>query len=169
MHMESTGPEQKQVEAANALICKYAIYGMGCGLIPSPGIDMIAVTVLEVQMIRDLSAVYTFNFPHKLVTSKIVLSLLGSIAPIYFARRFQNSVKLIPGFGYWLSAGLLAAANGASVYAIGKIFQRHFESRGTFLSTDTAMIRRFFRQSYEEGKVVLLSAEGQAERGGGNL
>ncbi len=168
MQMEPIAPDLKQVEAANALIRKYAVYGMGCGLIPSPVIDMVAMTAVEVQMIRDLSAAYNFQFPGKLVASKIVLSLLGSIVPIYVARRFQNSVKIIPGVGYWLSAGLLAMANGASVYAVGKVFQRHFESGGTFLSADNAVIRRFFRQSYEEGKVVLSSAAGQAEGGGVN-
>lgn len=167
--MEAIAPDLKRAEAANALIRKYAVYGMGCGLIPSPVIDMVAMTAVEVQMIRDLSAAYNFNFPGKLVASKIVLSLLGSITPIYFARRFQNSVKIIPGFGYWLSAGLLAIANGASVYAVGKVFQRHFESGGIFLSAGNAVIRRFFRQSYEDGKAVLSSAAGPAEGGGMNL
>jgi len=159
MRFEHTGLPSpisaEQTAAAAALIRKYSLYAMGCGLIPAPIIDMLAVTALEVRMIQDLSKVYQFQFPRKLVVYKIVLSLLGSIAPVYFSNKLKSGVKALPGVGLIAASGLLAAVNGASVYAVGKVFMRHFESGGTFLSSDNAVIRRFFNESYAEGKQLL--------------
>jgi uncharacterized protein (DUF697 family) len=153
----------EQSASADALIRKYSLYAMGCGLIPAPVIDMLAVTALEVRMIQELSHAYQFQFPGKLVLYKNVLSLLGSIAPIYFSNKLKNGVKAIPGIGSIAASGLLVLVNGASVYAVGKVFQRHFESGGTFLSSDNLLIRRFFKESYAEGKQVLLAdANGRA-------
>jgi uncharacterized protein (DUF697 family) len=153
--VDSNATSAEQTEGADAIIRKYSLYAMGCGLIPAPVVDMLAVTALEVRMIHELSTVYRFQFPSKLVLYKIVISLLGSIAPVYFSNQLKNGVKAIPGIGMFAASGLLVVVNGASVYAVGKVFQRHFESGGTFLSSDNALIRSFFKESYQEGKQVL--------------
>jgi uncharacterized protein (DUF697 family) len=143
--------------AANAVIHKYAFYSFGCGFIPAPVVDVVAVLGFEVLMIQDLSHIYRFPFPGRLVTYKIVVSVLGSILPVYSAMQLQNLIKVIPGLGAAASTGLLAITNGASVYAVGKVFQRHFESGGVFLSSNNIILRRFFKERYLEGKQVLAS------------
>ena len=142
---------------------------MGCGLIPAPVIDMLAVTALEVRMFLELADVYRFRFPGRLVVGKVLIALVGSIAPLYISNKLKNTVKVAPGFGAIVASGWLAVVNGASVYAVGKVFERHFESGGTFLSADNALIRRFFGDHYAEGKKVASGHASEALSAAPNL
>jgi uncharacterized protein (DUF697 family) len=157
----AAAPETALPEAATApslehqagpIIRRYMLLAMGCGLIPSAVVDMAAVTALEVQMIHELAHEYAMAFPRSLVGYKILISILGSIGPVYLSNRLKSTVKLIPAVGHAASASLLVIVNGASMYAVGKVFQRHFESGGVFLSMDNALVRRFFKEKYEEGR-----------------
>jgi len=43
---------------------------------------------------------------------------------------------------------------GASTYAIGNLFIRHFESGGTLLNMDPQKMREHFKEEFENGKKV---------------
>ncbi len=58
---------------------------------------------------------------------------------------------MIPGIGHAVTVALVVTY-GASVYAVGKVFQKHFESGGTFLSLGKTRVRGYFVEKYEEGK-----------------
>jgi len=46
----------------------------------------------------------------------------------------------------------LAALSGASTYALGEVFQSHFESGGTFLDFDVTRLKRMYDEKFEKGK-----------------
>lgn len=144
-------PRQHQLEADNC-IKNHVIAAMGVGMIPSFAIEIAGVTGIEVKMIRDLALIYEFPVPQKLVAYKILISVIGSVLPFYFAARMRSAVKGVPLIGHILYAGFLSATNGAAVYAVGKIFQKHYESGGTFLSGSRPTLRAYFKDKYEEGK-----------------
>lgn len=143
--------QQQRLKADNC-IKNHVIAAMGVGMIPSVVIEIAGVTGIEVKMIRDLADIYEFPVPHKLVAYKILISVIGSVFPFYFAVRMRSAVKGVPLVGHILYASFLSVTNGAAVYAVGKIFQRHYESGGTFLSSNNSTIRSFFKDKYEEGK-----------------
>jgi len=66
----------------------------------------------------------------------------------------HKALKGVPLLGYAVFAGLLSITGGAAVYGVGKIFQKHFESGGTFLSSDNSLIRDYFKKQYREGKLA---------------
>jgi hypothetical protein len=68
------------------------------------------------------------------------------------AMRFASVIKMAPGVGHALHTSLFSISGGAAVYAVGKIFQQHYESGGTFLSKNNSTIRRTFDEKYREGK-----------------
>jgi uncharacterized protein (DUF697 family) len=149
-----------KIQAAHRLkadncIKNHVIAAMGLGMAPSFAIEVVGVTGIEVKMIRDLAEIYEFPVPHKLVAYKILISVIGSILPFYLAARMRSAVKGLPLFGHIVYAGFLSATNGAAVYAVGKIFQRHYESGGIFLSSRNNTIRSFFKEKYEEGKQIV--------------
>lgn len=141
--------------AADGIIRKYAALAMGAGLVPSALVDVVAVTALEVRMIGELARAYRFPVPHRLVRYKILISLVGSLGSVYLSIRMQAALKDVPLIGYTLFAGMQSVTGGAAVYAVGKIFQRHYESGGIFLSSENAGLRRFFRAQYREGRQVV--------------
>lgn len=148
-------PDVAQRLAADNLIKNYVIMAMGAGLIPSPVVDMLAVTALEVKMITDMAKTYDFPVPHKLVAIKLLVSVAGSVGSVYLATKLNTVVKAAPVVGHALHVGLLSISGGAAVYAVGKIFQAHYESGGSFLSSDNATIRHFFKDKYREGHRVV--------------
>ncbi|MGB5685086.1 MAG: hypothetical protein WBM35_04685, partial [Candidatus Electrothrix sp.] len=63
--------------------------------------------------------------------------------------------KTIPGIGQSLGAVGAASLAGASTYAVGKVFSRHFSEGGTFLSFDADEAREFYKEMLNEGKEVV--------------
>ncbi len=146
--LQALGERDKK---ADEIIKTYSLVAMGFGLIPTPLVDFAAVLALELKMIQELAENCEFTFPRRQVFFKMVISLAGVIAPLYFVQRYKNLIKAVPGIGHAMTVALVLT-NGASVYAVGKVFQKHFESGGTFLSCDETLIREYFAKKYEEGK-----------------
>ena len=48
----------------------------------------------------------------------------------------------------------MAALSGASTYALGEVFRKHFETGGTFLDFDTERLSKMYREKFEKGKKV---------------
>lgn len=153
--------DRKKLIADNT-IKNYVILAMGTGLIPSSIVDVVAITALEVKMIGDLARVYDFPVPHRLVRYKILISLIGSIGPVYLSVKMHSALKSVPLIGHAVYVGMLSITGGAAMYAVGKIFQRHYESGGTFLSSENSVLRNYFQEKYQEGKKVAPDYTGSA-------
>jgi uncharacterized protein (DUF697 family) len=151
-------PDQSESTAlvADQIIKNHVIVAMATGLIPLPLIfDMVAVTGIEVHMIAALAKAYSFPIPRGHVLGKVLISIAGGIAPGYLSVKFADLLKGLPLAGQAVYLGTLSIAGGAAVYAVGKVFQEHFESGGTFLSLDNSTIRSFFKTKQKEGKALI--------------
>lgn len=137
---------------ADLCIKNHVIAAMGVGLVPSFLVEVVGVTGIEVKMIRDLARIYAFPVPSKLIAYKVLISLVASIAPLYMAVRMQSAVKGLPVVGHAAYVGFLSVTSGAAVYAVGKIFQKHYESGGTFLGSGKPALQAQFKQDLEDGK-----------------
>lgn len=140
---------------AENCIKNHVMAAMGIGLIPSAFVDVVGITGIEVKMIWELAKLYDFPVPNKLVAYKVLISLIGSIGPVYLSTKMHSALKGVPLLGHAVYVGILSLTGGAAVYAVGKIFQQHYESGGTFLSKDNTYIRNYFKEKYAEGKHVV--------------
>jgi uncharacterized protein (DUF697 family) len=141
---------------ADDIIKNHVMVAMAAGSIPFPLIgDMVAVAGIEVHMITKLARAYSFPVPERLVLYKLPISVVGGIGPAYLSVKFGSVIKSLPLAGHVLFLGSLSIAGGASVYAVCKIFQEHFESGGTLLSSDNATLKRYFKEKYREGKQLI--------------
>jgi uncharacterized protein (DUF697 family) len=138
---------------ADHIVNKYTLIAVGIGVVPSPTVNSIGVLGLELQMINELAVAYNYPFPTKLAMIKVFSSLIGSLGPVYFALKSQSALSAVPVFGTLLAASIYSISGGISVYAVGKIFQNHFESGGTLISKNNAYLRKLFKSHYDEGKV----------------
>lgn len=147
-------PQQAAMKA-EAAIKSHVIMALAAGLVPSPLLDMFAVAAIEVNMITELARIYNFPVPHKLVVYKVLIAIAGGLGPAYLSAKYHHVLKALPVVGYVMYAGALSLSGGVSVYAVGKLFQMHFESGGTFLSSNNAMLREFFQSKQQEGRKVV--------------
>lgn len=145
-------PLERRRRQAEELIETHVMLAVGASMIPSPVVDVVAVAAIEVRLIGALARVYDYPVPHKLVLGKLLVSLIGSVGPAYFTAKLYTAVKAIPIVGHATVTGVLAVTNGAAVYAVGKVFQKHYESGGVFLSGDPTGLRSYFRWHYDDGK-----------------
>ena len=90
---------------AEKIIREHVIFAVAAGLVPSPVVDIVAVTWIEVDMITKLAKAYSFPVPHRLVTYKVLISLIGGIGPAWLGLKLQGLIKGVPLVGHALYAG----------------------------------------------------------------
>jgi len=144
----------KNVELAGKTVKNYMWFSMGAGLIPVPFLDLAAISGLQLKMIAELCKRY--ETPFKEQNGKAVIAaLLGFIVPESLSRGLMGSLlKAIPIIGPIAGGLSMPLFTGASTYAIGNLFIRHFESGGTLLNMDPQKMREHFKEEFENGKKV---------------
>ncbi|MFK8104569.1 MAG: DUF697 domain-containing protein [Saprospiraceae bacterium] len=135
---------------ADTIIRNHVIWSMGAGLIPVLIADIFAVSALQLDMIRQLCRTYDLNFQE--TQGKAIVTSLTSTT---LARLGAGSlVKLIPGLGSVVGGATVSLFAGASTYALGEVFKKHFESGGTILDFDPDRLRKYYKEKFEKGKTV---------------
>lgn len=134
---------------ADSVIRNHMIWSMGMSIVvPIPIADIFAVSAVQLDMIRQLCKVYDKDFSET-QGKAIVTSLSSSTLARVGAR---SLVKLIPGIGTLVGGVAVSIFNGASTYAIGEVFKKHFESGGTILDFDTERLKKVYKEKFEKGK-----------------
>jgi uncharacterized protein (DUF697 family) len=146
--MEDIKKSNRQ-ESADSIIKNHMIWSMGAGFIPIPIADLFAVSAIQLDMIRQLAKLYEIDF--KQTEGKALISALTGTG---LARLGARAVKFIPGVGSVLGGITLAALSGASSYALGEVFKKHFETGGTFLDFDPSRLKKYYDEKFEKGKEV---------------
>lgn len=141
---------KERLTAADMIIRNHVIWSMGAGMIPILVADIFAVSALQLDMIRQMSRVYGVDFQEtqgKAIVTSLTSSTLARIGA-------GSVVKLIPGIGSFLGGATVSAFAGASTYALGEVFKKHFESGGTILDFDPDRLRKYYKEKFEKGKKV---------------
>ncbi len=134
---------------ADRIIKDHILWSIGAGLVPLPVLDIVAVTAVQLDMLRQLSALHGVPFTES-EGKAWVTALAGNMV----ARIGANALKLIPGVGTILGGVSMSILAGASTYAIGQVAVGHFERGGTFADIDMSAARRTYEQELERGKRV---------------
>lgn len=143
--------DSEQSKHADTIIRNHVIWSMGAGLIPVLIADIFAVSALQLDMIRQLCKVYQINFAET-QGKAIVTSLTSSTV----ARITAGSVaKMIPGLGSIIGGITVSVFAGASTYALGEVFKKHFSSGGTILDFDPERLKKLYKEQFEKGKKVV--------------
>jgi len=141
-------PEKSEVEA---IIRKRVYAAVGVGFIPLPLVDLAALTAVQLEMIYALSKAYGIEFKKDRVKS-IITSLCGGAATVASVPMISSLFKSIPIIGLPAGAASISIAGGASTYAIGWVFERHFRQGGTLCDFDVQEAKETFKAKVQEGK-----------------
>lgn len=146
----SNGSQSKERRKhTDSIINNHIIWSMGAGFIPVPIADLFAVSAVQVDMIRQMAEVYEVNFKET-EGKALITSLTGS----GIARLGARAMKFIPGIGTAIGGVTMSVLSGASTYALGQVFRKHFETGGTFLDFDPDRVKKFYKEQFEKGKEV---------------
>lgn len=136
---------------ASKIVRNYVLMTAGVGLLPVPLVDLVAITGMQVMMIRSLSNLYGMPFSEQRAKSLVTALLSGTELVLIVG----SLAKFVPVFGYlgWAVPSTLTA--GALTYAIGKVFTQHFELGGTLLDFDPSKVKAYFAEKLKEGREVI--------------
>jgi uncharacterized protein (DUF697 family) len=155
--------KKNRSEEAGSIIKNHMIWSMGAGLIPVPVVDMFAVSAIQLDMIRQLATLYDIDF--KQTEGKARITALTGTG---LARLGARAVKFIPGVGSVLGGVTMAVLSGATSYALGEAFKKHFETGGTMLDFDPARFKKYYNEKFEKGKEIAKDMQKQQEKAQNN-
>lgn len=140
-------------QQADRLIRDFAFGSSLTGFIPIPLIDTLGLLGAQRLMLFRLSRLY--GIPFKKNLAKIALTTLTSSVTATAASPVIGSMlKLVPGIGPMVGGASMAALSSASTYAVGKVFQQHFEKGGTLENFNPEHAKDNFKKELEKGKTL---------------
>lgn len=134
-------------EKADKIINAHVLISMGAGAIPVPLVDITAVTAVQLDMIRELSYVYDTDFSEDLARN-----IISAVAGGTLAKLAASFIKTIPGIGSFLGGASMVALSGASTYAMGQVFIKHFHGGGILSNFDFDFAKEMYEREFEKGK-----------------
>jgi uncharacterized protein (DUF697 family) len=165
-HTESIVANPDELRAQADTVIKYhTIIAASFGTIPVPYADLAAVAGTQVNLVRELSAIYGVPFKQEYVRTAIGAILGGGVPfAVSAAPVVSSTLKLIPFVGQVLGLAIMPGLSAATTLALGKLFRRHFEAGGNLLNLDTEELRKHFLAEYETAKQeVKTFVKGKAE------
>jgi len=143
---------------ADRIIKEHVIWAIGAGLVPLPILDIVAVSAVQLDMLKQLAMLHDVRFSES-EGKGWVSALAGNV----MARVGANALKLIPGIGTIVGGVSMSILSGASTYAIGQVAARHFEGGGTFGNLDFSAAKRVYDEELEKGRAVASSISKENE------
>jgi uncharacterized protein (DUF697 family) len=132
---------------AEEIIKSHVIWAIGGGLIPLPIVDFVAVTSIQLDMVRQLCELHDVSYE-----KRAGKSLVSALAGTSLASIGASFVKAIPGVGSLLGGVSMSLMSGASTYALGIVFQIHFARGGNLDNLSVEDFKSLYKEKVEEGK-----------------
>lgn len=151
--------ENKDLEASN-IIKDHMLASVAFGAVPVPMVDLVGLTGVQLNMLRKLSALYGQKFSEELA-KKSIISLVGSGVALPVAVGLSSLIKSIPVVGQGAGMVALGSTGAATTYAIGRVFVKHFNSGGDFLSFSSKKAKEEFAEELKDGKEAAKNMEPQ--------
>lgn len=134
---------------AEKIIRNSVWWSLAVGTIPIPFLDLGSVSMIQMEMMRDLCKLYDVPFNEKELTSRF-MALIGGSAP----RVVSYVIKFIPIVGI-VSKVSMPFMSALSTYSMGQVLLRHFEEGGKVLTFDVEAARSFYAESLQAGKKIV--------------
>jgi uncharacterized protein (DUF697 family) len=144
---------------AESLIKSHVMAAGAVSVVPLPLIDMAAIAVVQMRMIKKLAVMYGKTFsesPVRNTVAGLAGGVVGHSAGVFTA---LSLAKVIPGVGWVLGMVSLPVVVGASTYAIGRVYLRHFEEGGSIYDISVENAKRYYNDQLEKGKQIAEGAK----------
>lgn len=149
-----SNPEVNKLTLAEPIIQRHVVFAMGAGFIPVPVFDIVAVTAVQLDMLKQLCKVYGQDY-NETSGKAFVGALTGTTLARIAASSIGSIFKVIPVIGSALGGATVSAFAGATTYAIGQVVARHFDSGGSILDFDSTDLKDFYEEQVEKGKEMV--------------
>ena len=132
-------------EVAQSLVRRHAAAATAAGFIPVPLGDVAGISATALNLIKRLSDLYEVGFSRE-AGLNVITTLVSGATPFVLKGTVISMLKAIPGVGTYAGMASMPILGGATVYAIGQVMIRHYESGGNLLNLDAKGARDYFRE-----------------------
>ena len=141
-------------ESAEKIIKEHVLWSLGAGFVPVPLLDVLAVSAIQLDMLKQLCRAYQIDYSES--SGK---SMLSAVAGSSLARVGASMLKAIPGIGTMLGAVSMPVLSGASTYAMGQAVSWHFEAGGNLFDMNFDKMKDVYEKFMGKGKEVAQSLQ----------
>ncbi len=134
---------------AGQIVERYTAYSAVGSVIPVPLLDTLSVVLLIVSMVKSLAGLYEAPFSRDRVRAAVAGVMGGAGQAGVGSAITASLIKLTPGANM-IGAAASSAASALLTRTLGRAFILHFETGGTALEFDAAVLRAHF----EAGRTV---------------
>lgn len=139
---------------AEEIVRGHILWAMGGGLMPLPGLDLAAVTAVQMDMLRQLSNLYEVDF-----STAMGKNFVTAVTGTTLAKLGASALKVIPGVGTIVGGLSMSLLSGASTYAVGQIAVGQLEANGGWGSIDLDKAKAKYQEWFEKGKEYVANLE----------
>jgi uncharacterized protein (DUF697 family) len=126
-------------QAGEQIIKSHAAYVAAVSLVPLVGVDLVAVGLLQIRMLGQLTELYGYQHQWSDGLGRQIIGVV--LADTAGGALAGSLAKLFPPFGF-ASAIVGPAAGGAATLALGRLFHVHYASGGNLLNFNPEKARR---------------------------
>lgn len=144
----------EETRTPDDVVRSHAWWATGAGLVPLPLFDLVAVTAIQLDMLKSLARSYDADYTED--SGKAFVTVLTGTT---FARLGASAVKALPVVGPVLGGVSMSVLSGASTYAVGQVAIRSLEEGRGFLYVDLDDAREVYEQALERGKRLFSTRE----------
>lgn len=138
---------QDKTTQAEAIIRKNVLWSAGAGLIPLPIIDFVALTAVQLDMLKQLSNLYGQDYSE--MSGK---AFIGAVGGSVLSRYGSSMLKRLPGIGFILGGLTMAVSAGAITYAMGQVFVKYLSEGKDLANVDTSEAKEVFEEELKKGE-----------------
>ncbi|WP_417829194.1 YcjF family protein [Thalassospira sp.] len=148
--------QRKKHRLAKGVVQRNALWAATTGFVPIPVVDSAATVAVQLKMLAELSDVYGVAF-NKSSGKSVIAAMTACITSSVLGRAllgtgiFANIAKVMPVVGSTLSIVTMPGFNAAFTYALGRVFQQHYEAGGTMENFDPDKAAPEFRRNFKDG------------------
>jgi len=151
INLSTVAAALRNSEAQN-IVKNNVMTSMASGLIPVPLFDMITLTNIQFHMIQTLAEHY--EVPVDNINRSLITSLISGSLPAASMLSLGSIIKSIPGIGTLAGSGSVLILSGATSYAVGQVFIKHFEEGGTLQDFNPSKAKKYFSDEFKKGKEI---------------
>ncbi|MBL7775816.1 MAG: DUF697 domain-containing protein [Saprospiraceae bacterium] len=150
LHQNSkTMAHADKLPKAKDIVHNHVGFAMGAALVPFPAADLLAVSAVQLNMLRQLAKLYQVSF-----FDTLGKNVISAVATSGAARLGASLVKAIPGVGTVIGELSMPVLSGGSTYALGMVIAKHFQRGGTLEDLDLKTARQEYTEEMDTGKKV---------------
>ena len=150
-NLPATTNDSNKDAQADAIIKRYALFGTATALIPTFGLDVAALTGIQVKMIKDLANVYEYDVDDQMIRMTITTGVT-SLAGRLVTGVLTSITRAFSPLKFLIGGATQAALSGFMTAEVGKIYQARLSSGQNPSDITVSEIVNHIVSQVQEGK-----------------